>query len=60
MRSILIMGIIVVLTLLLEGCGHKGPLILPAPQAQTSPAQITNPQLPDLQKPGLLSSQQNK
>gem|GEM_PF-903756 len=43
-------GIIAVLVLVLQGCGHKGPLMLPAP-----PAQTTSPQKPDLP-----SSQQNK
>lgn len=46
-------GIIVILALLLEGCGHKGPLKLPEPQAQTPQAQTTNPQTTDLQKPAM-------
>jgi predicted small lipoprotein YifL len=53
-------GIIVILALLLEGCGHKGPLKLPEPQAQTPQAQTTNPQTPGSQEPGLPSSQQSK
>jgi predicted small lipoprotein YifL len=59
MRSVLIsgktLGIIIVLALLLEGCGHKSPLMLPAPKAQT-----TNPSTPDTQQPGLPSDQPNK
>ena len=53
-------GIIVILALLVEGCGHKGPLKLPAPQAQTPQAQTTNPQTTDLQKPAMPSPQQSK
>jgi predicted small lipoprotein YifL len=63
-------GIIVILFLLLEGCGHKGPLKLPAPQAQTPQAQTpqaqthqsqtSGPQIPDPQKPDLQPSQQIK
>jgi predicted small lipoprotein YifL len=30
------LGIIAVLALLLQGCGHKGPLTLPAPDATNS------------------------
>ena len=64
MRSGLIpdktLGIIVILALLLEGCGHKGPLMLPAPKAQSSQAPTTSPPIPDSQKTGLPSSQQNK
>ena len=54
------LGITVVLVSLLQGCGHKGPLMLPAPHVQTPQAQTTSPQLPDSQKQDLLSSQQNK
>lgn len=53
-------GIIVIVALLLQGCGHKGPLKLPTPKAQTSQAQTTSPPIPDSQKSGLPSSQQNK
>ena len=37
MRHHIMLGIIVVLAALLQGCGHKAPLTLPAPDA--SPAQ---------------------
>ncbi len=30
------LAIILLFALLLQGCGHKGPLTLPAPQAQPS------------------------
>jgi predicted small lipoprotein YifL len=53
-------GIILILALLLEGCGHKGPLKLPEPQAQAPQAQTTSPQIPGSQEPGLPSSQQTK
>lgn len=53
-------GIIVILALLLEGCGHKGPLKLPEPQAQAPQAQTTNPQTTDLQKPAMPPPQQSK
>ena len=33
MRINIALGIIVVLTSLLQGCGHKGPLAHPAPDA---------------------------
>jgi predicted small lipoprotein YifL len=36
MRHHTMLGIIVVLITLLQGCGHKGPLTLPAPDAATS------------------------
>jgi predicted small lipoprotein YifL len=49
------LGIIAVLVLLLQGCGHKGPLMLPAPKTQA-----TKPQLPDSQQPVFPSSQQSK
>jgi predicted small lipoprotein YifL len=39
MRSSFILGIIVISAFLLEGCGHKGPLMLPESGIQTSPAQ---------------------
>jgi predicted small lipoprotein YifL len=48
-------GITLVLISLLQGCGHKGPLMLPASQAQTQ-----NPQISDPQKSGLPASQPNK
>ncbi|HEY8887829.1 MAG TPA: hypothetical protein VIM35_05035 [Gallionella sp.] len=38
MRSSFIFGIIVISAFLLEGCGHKGPLMLPTPPARTSQA----------------------
>ena len=38
MRSRLIFGL-TILTLLLQGCGHKGPLMLRAPPVQTSQIQ---------------------
>jgi len=60
MRSGFILGIMTILFLLLEGCGHKGPLKLPAPQAQTPQAQTTSPQILDSPKPDLPPSQQIK
>ena len=36
MRLNIALGIIVVLALLLQGCGHKGPLTSPAPSASFS------------------------
>ncbi|MGA7750418.1 MAG: lipoprotein [Gallionella sp.] len=59
-----IQTVIAVLVLVLQGCGHKGPLMLPAPQTQTSPAQVSGAQTPQgqttsPQKPDLPSSQQN-
>ncbi len=39
MRSSLILFIIAIPVLLLEGCGHKGPLMLPSPPARTSHVQ---------------------
>jgi len=53
-------GIIMVLVLLLEGCGHKGPLKLPEPQAQPPQAQTTNPQITDSQTSGMPPPQQDK
>ena len=31
-------GIMLLMALLLQGCGHKGPLFLPPPPAQQQPA----------------------
>jgi len=39
MRYSFILFIIVIPALLLEGCGHKGPLMLPEPGIRTSQAQ---------------------
>lgn len=36
MRLNIVLGIIVVLAALLQGCGHKAPLTLPAPDAAFS------------------------
>jgi len=36
MRHGTVLGIIVVLASLLQGCGHKGPLVLPAPGTPAS------------------------
>jgi predicted small lipoprotein YifL len=36
MRSSFILFIIAIPALLLEGCGHKGPLMLPSPPARTA------------------------
>jgi predicted small lipoprotein YifL len=52
-------GIILILSLLLEGCGHKGPLKLPEPQIQQPQAQATSPQITDTQNPGLPPLQQD-
>ena len=43
-----IQAFIVVSLLVLQGCGHKGPLMLPPPPAPASPVQTTSPQNPDL------------
>jgi predicted small lipoprotein YifL len=53
-------GIMVILFLLLEGCGHRGPLKLPPPQVQPPETQTTSPQTHDSQAPALPSSQQIK
>ena len=53
-------AIMAILLLLLEGCGHRGPLRLPPPQAQPPEAQTTSPQEPDSQTPALPPSQQIK
>jgi predicted small lipoprotein YifL len=60
MRSGFILGIMAILFLLLEGCGHKGPLKLPAPQAQIPQAPTTSPQTLDSPKPDMPPSQQIK
>jgi predicted small lipoprotein YifL len=39
MRPSFILFIISIPALLLEGCGHKGPLMLPEPPPRTAPAQ---------------------
>ncbi len=39
MRSSFILFLVVIPALLLEGCGHKGPLMLPSPEIRTSQAQ---------------------
>jgi predicted small lipoprotein YifL len=46
--------------LLLEGCGHKGPLILPPAKVEPPQAQPTSPQTPDQETPALPPSQQSK
>jgi predicted small lipoprotein YifL len=51
-------GIMAILFLLLAGCGHKGPLKLPAPKTQIPQAQTASPQIPDPQKPDLPPPQQ--
>ena len=50
------LGIIVVLALPLQGCGKKGPLLFPAPQAQIPGPQKTEPQ--PLATPALEQSKQ--
>jgi len=52
--------IMAILYLLLEGCGHKGPLILPPPKAEPPQAQTTSPQTPDPEATVPPSSQQSK
>jgi predicted small lipoprotein YifL len=54
MRPEHITAILVILAFALQGCGHKGPLTLPPPQAKTSGPQTASPQKSDLP-----SSQQN-
>lgn len=55
MRSGIILGTAVVLALLLQGCGRKGPLVYPPPQAQKSSPKPLEPQ-----KPAAPSAQQGK
>ncbi|MBI5439075.1 MAG: hypothetical protein HY936_09060 [Nitrosomonadales bacterium] len=55
MRLNIILGIIVALALPLQGCGKKGPLTLPAPQAQAPGSQA-----PELQAPAASAPDQNK
>jgi len=60
--GIMVMATMLATILALQGCGHKGPLMLPAPevqktgaqtsQAQTSGAQATSPQKSDLPSTG--------
>ena len=50
-------SILAILILLLAGCGHKGPLKLPPPQAQAPHAQTASPQVPDAQTSETLSPQ---
>jgi|WetSurMetagenome_2_1015567.scaffolds.fasta_scaffold91594_3 predicted small lipoprotein YifL len=49
---IMVMATMLVAILALQGCGHKGPLMLPVPQAQTSGTPETNPQKSDLPAAG--------
>jgi predicted small lipoprotein YifL len=46
-----IQAVTVVSVLVLQGCGHKGPLMLPPPPVQVPPVQTTSPQNPDLPSP---------
>jgi predicted small lipoprotein YifL len=46
MRLNISLSIIVALALPLQGCGKKGPLMLPSPQAQTPSPQKPEPQAP--------------
>jgi predicted small lipoprotein YifL len=52
-RGYEIMRLVIILffALLLEGCGHKGPLKLPAPQAQTPQTQTSDSPKPDSTSP---------
>ena len=43
MRSSFILGIIVISAFLLEGCGHKGPLMLPSPETRAAQTQTPIP-----------------
>ncbi|MEO8316144.1 MAG: lipoprotein [Pseudomonadota bacterium] len=52
--------VIATLALLLQGCGHKGPLQLPAPQTQPTMAQNRGSQIPESPQPALPTSQQGK
>jgi predicted small lipoprotein YifL len=64
MRSDLIHTItwftLAILLLLLEGCGHKGPLILPPEKVEPPQTQPTSQQTPDQETPALPPSQQSK
>ena len=53
-----ILPIIAVLALALQGCGHKGPLMLPAPPVPVSGVQAPPAQAADQQKASLPSAQQ--
>ena len=50
-------GYLVITLLLLGGCGHKGPLRLPAPQPQTAQAPTAGQQINGQQTPEAPSSQ---
>ena len=55
----------VIAILMLQGCGHKGPLVLPvskvpAPQAAASQVPATSQPVPDAQNPGTPAAQPNK
>jgi predicted small lipoprotein YifL len=49
---IMVMATMLAAILALQGCGHKGPLMLPAPQAQASGTQASSPQKSDLPATG--------
>ncbi len=51
-----------ILILLLTGCGHKGPLMLPVAHVKTNSPPTPGSHNPDLpsQNPGLPASQPNK
>lgn len=50
-------GILAILILLLEGCGHKGPLKLPEPQLQTPQTETASPRESDPHVPQVPSFQ---
>ena len=55
-------GIAAILILLLTGCGHKGPLMLPMPHVKTNSPPTPSSHNPDLpsQNQDLPASQPNK
>lgn len=59
MRTGIILGLTVVMALLIQGCGRKAPLTLPAPKAKAAQAEAAS-QTPVPQKPVEPTPQQVK
>lgn len=60
MRSKTILGVTVILAVLMQGCGRKAPLTLPAAKPPATKTQAPSPQAQDPQKSGAPSSMQGK